>query len=349
MLSDMEATRYEQEQERHHVQQHLKHQRDVHPQRRPDSPVDRHSQTSSPSIEDMLGQVYVMNDRLDPDITCEVIEGLSIMLDHIPFAVVGSAALVYYGRVRQVSRITIACPADCARSIFGWAKASGMHRFGGDWRDSFGYKTKQGHICRVRVRPLYEESFQLFRVAKCGSDRNHSPEPAPAKIMALPSLVNEYARLFTTYQACGLTGKELSFIAFEIMWALHRIAEFGQTGSHGPNEQAFTYADTTWLLTRQFWRNFTGRFPESIELFRLAGVFVARSAGVAGTRRRCQRRWTSQMPRDDFDGADLSAEDGITSEEDSLRDMFAMLDELAETKPARATVVQPSRGRIAAV
>ncbi|OAQ97603.1 hypothetical protein LLEC1_05935 [Akanthomyces lecanii] len=167
------------------------------------------SATDDPSIEieEMLSRTYIVRDTIEPDMAREIIQGIGIMLHHIPFTVVGNAALVYYGHNRRISRITLATPEDCVLAIFRWAQTYGMHQFlGSGWDDSFGYKTEDGGLYRVRVRSLYREPFNRIRLPHPGA-HNH------AKVMTLPNIVNEYA---------GLEDKDQEFTRNEVTWILTR-------------------------------------------------------------------------------------------------------------------------------
>ncbi len=232
---------------------------------------------ASLNADDMLDRTYVVKDSIEPETTREIIQGLGAILHHIPFTIVGNAALVYYGRDRRIDRITLACPEDCVRAVFSWAQTHGMHRFqGGGWGDSFGYRTADGALYRVRVRALFQEPFNRIRLPRPRAD-NH------AKVMTLPNLVNEYARLFAAGVRRLSGGAEGVLIVADILWMLRRIAALVRADSDdADDDQAFTIAEVTWVLTREFWEPFIRIYPEAIDLFRTAGVF--RCVGLdAGT------------------------------------------------------------------
>ncbi|KAJ4164809.1 hypothetical protein LMH87_006467 [Akanthomyces muscarius] len=220
---------------------------------------------SSIEIENMLRRTYIVRDTIEPQTAHEIIQGIGIMLYHVPFTIVGNAALVYYGRDRRISRITLACPEDCMLAIFRWAQTYGMHQFvGNGWGDSFGYKTKDGGLYRVRVRSLYREPFNRIRLPQPGPDSH-------AKVMTLPNIVNEYAGLYAAGRR-RLDGVEEAIIASEILWMLRRIASLVCAGSDDKDHE-FTRTEVTWVLTRKFWEPFVREHPEAVELFRVAGVF----------------------------------------------------------------------------
>lgn len=249
LLSDLEQERHEEERRLRQAQR-----------TGPDTPG------SSIEIESMLSRTYIVRDTIKPETAREIVQGIGVMLHHVPFTIVGNAALVYYGRNRRITRITLACPEDCVLAVFRWAQTYGMHQFvGSGWGDSFGYKTEDGGLYRVRVRSLYREPFNRIRL----------PQPSPhnhAKVMTLPNIVNEYAGLYAGGRRRLPGGVEEAIIASEILWMLRRIAILVCAGSDDKDQQ-FTRDEVTWILTREFWEPFVREHPEAVELFRVAGVF----------------------------------------------------------------------------
>lgn len=232
----------------------------------------QHSRT--PSVNDMMGQVYMMEEAIHPSTTIEVLQGLGAMFEHIPFLVVGSPGLVHYGQAdRSLPHITIACPTSSRLALFSWARTKGMYRFQGTWGDSFGYKTTGGLLCRVRVRGVLHESFERLRAA--------SPlwPGDKAKVMTLPCLVNEYAALFA--RGAGPRAedswgpRERAAVARQIIWLLFRIVERKQAAEEEGerSEHEFVESEVSWVLTKEFWRPFIKEYPDAVELFRAAGVF----------------------------------------------------------------------------
>lgn len=233
-----------------------------------------HSNLSLDTMADtMLDNMYIVDEGIRPEMTRAIIKKLGVLFHHIPFTIVGGAALVYYGMERTVSRITIGCPKEYAQNLFNWARVKGMYRFQDDWKDSFGCGTTENSMYRVRVRILKEDHFNYIRAPR--RDVGES-----ATVMTLPNIINEYAGLYVA-GVRKLAGHEVSRIAEDIMWMLRRVAALRRAG-RAEHDQMFVASEISWILSGRFWLPFTQKYPESAELFRDAGVFrcVTRSPSL---------------------------------------------------------------------
>lgn len=242
--------------------------------RRAGKSADRARESQSPVVEDLASSMYALTTDIEPGMAHDVMQGLGSMLSHVPFAVVGPAALVYYGRQRNIARVSIVCPAPCVRAVFSWAATKGMRRFQDHWRDSIAYRTSDGFLCRVRVRPLEEAAFSAIRVSET------SGPGGQAKVMVLPSVVNDYARLYAR-SSHRWSHENRHVVADDILWMLRRIVASIKPG-RGRNELEFTPSEVTWILSQDFWYRFADEFPEAVDLFSGAGVFrcLNRRAGL---------------------------------------------------------------------
>jgi hypothetical protein len=221
-----------------------------------------HQQLSLPAnITPTAGRhsiVYVET-ALDRAAVCDVVDGLGKAFYHIPFAVCGVAAMVYYGYDKFIlDRVSILCPSESFDVILCWARSRDMPLLADD-PSSFGYRTAKGRVCAVRVRTQDSEDFASFGIVRLG--------PYKAPILSLPCVVNLFAKDYV-YKLDNINPGMQGRYARDIIWMLERMAHFDSP------EQRFTPKHTSWVLSRGFWLPFTLSYPEAIDAFSAAGLFI---------------------------------------------------------------------------
>ncbi|KAK3180836.1 hypothetical protein K4F52_007794 [Lecanicillium sp. MT-2017a] len=221
---------------------------------RPESPVS----LSDAGAAEVLEQLVYIDTDLDRKTVCDVVDGLGEVFDHIPFAVCGVAAMVYYGYDKfSLNRVSILCPSQSAEVILCWARSRGMPLFTGD-PNLFGFKLGDGRVCFVRVRTYSSGSFDDLGVVHLG--------PSRTPVLSIPCLVNQFAKDYIG-KLDEISPEMQRRYAKDIMWMLDRMGQLSAP------EQTFTPKHASWVLTRGFWLPFTLSFPEMIDAFSAAGLF----------------------------------------------------------------------------
>ncbi len=203
-------------------------------------------------------RVVYIDTELDRNTVCSVINGLGDAFYHIPFAVCGVAAMVYYGYDKfTLNRISILCPAESAEVILCWARSRDMPLFAKD-PTMFGYRMADGRVCFVRVRTQDSASFGELGFVHLG--------PFKTPVLTLPCLVNQFAKDYIG-KLEEIAPEMQRRYAKDIMWMLDEMAHLDEPC------QSFTPKHVCWVLSRGFWLPFTLSFPEAIDLFSAAGLF----------------------------------------------------------------------------
>ncbi|XWW95306.1 hypothetical protein V2A60_003264 [Cordyceps javanica] len=214
----------------------------------------RRLRRSTRRIENISDGGNRVKDTIQPKQTLEIIEKLGHELAHVPFNIIGRAALVYHGHHRRVSHIAMACMKGSLQAVRSWAQSKGMPILDGDdvsgW---FGYRMTDGSLCRVRVYSL--------ECTPCNQARTQTGNRS--KVMTLPNMISEYARLYTNGVRSRRHEREQSLIAYDILWML---AKFSQTSGGGDDDegdgQAFTSDDLQSIGHQDFLGPFVSMYPE---------------------------------------------------------------------------------------
>ncbi|KAH8174558.1 hypothetical protein LIA77_05977 [Sarocladium implicatum] len=209
-------------------------------------------------------------DAMSPSTVREVIGIIGRLFEHVPYAISGQAAMVYYGSQRHAStHVSILVPQASQHVARVWALAQGMHAVPFK-SDCFAVSTRDGLLRMVRIKLVKDSSFESVRTTRAG--RSH------ARIITLPGLANQVASAYIADLKSGAPVSRQSGYARDMRWVLRRIADIRL------HEHWLTPARVPDVLKREFWLPFTMSFPEIVALFEVAGLEVSDEVGVLGNR-----------------------------------------------------------------
>ncbi|KAF3060610.1 hypothetical protein CFAM422_011124 [Trichoderma lentiforme] len=190
----------------------------------------------------------------------EVIDCVGRLFDHIPYAVCGTAALIYYGyRAYSPDHVSITCPEESKEAIRCWALAKGMTPLP-DNPDGFSVRVASGRSCPVCIK-FMKNGFEQLEVVRIG--------PGQASMVTLPSIANTIARSYVFRLHSSSTDRQALYARY-LAWTLKRMAEIPPTDP----VQRLTPERARDIVNRSFWIPFTLSYPETVPLFQAAGLEI---------------------------------------------------------------------------
>ncbi|KAM0487544.1 hypothetical protein ACHAP7_002062 [Fusarium lateritium] len=183
----------------------------------------------------------------------EVIDMIALRFSHIPYAVSGLAAMVYYGYDARPYKVSIICPEHTRENQKCWAKAQGMIPIPRR-PDLWGLATADGIVHQIRVRFPYD--FEDMHALKIGS--------SAVSMLSLAGLADELARTYVNELKHSDHARQDN-LAREMVWILQRIIQVKMP------EHRLRPERIPRLTKETFWLPFSLAYPETVPLFAKAG------------------------------------------------------------------------------
>ncbi|KAF5023121.1 hypothetical protein F66182_4816 [Fusarium sp. NRRL 66182] len=198
--------------------------------------------------------VIADSDRsMNREAVCQVIDMIATRFSHIPYAVSGLAAMVYYGYDARPLKVSIVCPPHTRENQKCWAIAQGMTPMPRR-RDIYGLATSDGVMHQVRVRfPWDFEDLHALKVGASG-----------VTILSLAGLADELARTYVNELKHANLERQ-DDLAMELVWVLKRIDQTKLP------EHVLRPERTPHLVKETFWLPFSLAYPDAVHLFERAG------------------------------------------------------------------------------
>ncbi|KAM4058648.1 hypothetical protein HRG_006398 [Hirsutella rhossiliensis] len=198
-----------------------------------------------------------------------IVNAVGKLIPHLPFAVCGHAAMVYYGHpAHRPSHVSIVCPERAAAILVGWARASGL-RLSTHFPQAFyvattarrddDAETTAGVGC---VRVLSCRDFDRLGRIRRG--------PSSTPVLTLPCIADRMAGRLYAAPGAGDAAQR----AADIVWLLGRIVE------DGGEEQLLTLDKAPVFGHAAFLAPFARQHPEAVALMREAGLKVGLLPGI---------------------------------------------------------------------
>lgn len=198
--------------------------------------------------------IIILDDRsMNYEAVCEVIDMIALRFSHIPYAVSGLAAMVYYGYDARPYKVSIICPEHTRENQKCWAKALGMLQIP-KRHDIWGVATRDGMIRQIRVRFPYD--FEEMHTLKVGS--------SAVSMLSLAGLADELARTYVNELKHSDQDRQEN-LAREMVWILNRIIQC-RMPEHRLRPERIPH-----LINERFWLPFSLAYPEVVPLFAKAG------------------------------------------------------------------------------
>ncbi|KAF9776699.1 hypothetical protein IL306_005092 [Fusarium sp. DS 682] len=201
-----------------------------------------------------------LDDRsMNREAVSEVIDMIALRFSHIPYAVSGLAAMVYYGYDdARPYKVSIVCPEHTRENQKCWAIAQGMIPIPRRRHDSvWGLATSDGIIRQIRVRFPYDfNEMHALKIGTAGSN--------PVTMLSLAGLADELARTYVNELKHSDQHRQEN-LAREMIWILRRIIQC-RLPEHALRPERIPH-----LIKETFWLPFTLSYPESVPLFAKAG------------------------------------------------------------------------------
>ena len=203
---------------------------------------------------------------MSPSTVREVVGIVGRLFEHVPYAVSGQAAMVYYGSDRYApSHVSILVPQASQHVARVWALAQGMQSIPFQ-SDCFAVSTRDGSLRTVRIKLVKDSSFESVQTVRAGRSR--------ARIITLPCLVNQVAGAYIADLKSGASISRQKAYARDMRWILSRITDVHL------HEHYLSPEKVPEVLKRDFWMPFTISFPDTVNLFQFAGLEVGDEVGV---------------------------------------------------------------------
>ncbi|KAH7196634.1 uncharacterized protein B0J16DRAFT_326316 [Fusarium flagelliforme] len=198
--------------------------------------------------------IIILEDRsMNYEAVCEVIDMIALRFSHIPYAVSGLAAMVYYGYDARPYKVSIICPEHTRENQKCWAKALGMLQMP-KRQDIWGVATRDGMLRQIRVRFPYDfEQMHTLRVGSSG-----------VSMLSLAGLADELARTYVNELKHSDQDRQEN-LAKEMVWILNRIIQV-KMPEHRLKPERIPH-----LINERFWLPFSLAYPEVVPLFAKAG------------------------------------------------------------------------------
>lgn len=199
-------------------------------------------------------RTFISHDRsMNREAVSEVIDMIALRFSHIPYAVSGLAAMVYYGYDARPYKVSIICPEHTRENQKCWAKAQGMIPIPRR-SDIWGMATADGIVHQIRVRFPYD--FEDMHALKIGS--------SAVSMLSLAGLADELARTYVNELKHSDHARQDN-LAREMIWILQRIIQVRMP------EHMLTPERIPRLTKETFWLPFSLAYPETVPLFAKAG------------------------------------------------------------------------------
>jgi hypothetical protein len=201
--------------------------------------------------------IFFSDDRsMNREAVSEVVDMIALRFSHIPYAVSGLAAMVYYGYEARPYKVSIVCPEHTRENQKCWAKAQGMIPIPRQ-RHVWGVATSDGIIQQIRVRFPYDfNEMHALKIGTAGSN--------PVTMLSLAGLADELARTYVNELKHSDHDRQEN-LAHEMIWILRRIIQC-RLPEHALRPERIPH-----LIRETFWLPFTLSYPESVPLFAKAG------------------------------------------------------------------------------
>ncbi|CEF72782.1 hypothetical protein FGSG_00782 [Fusarium graminearum PH-1] len=197
--------------------------------------------------------IILDNRSMNYEAVCEVIDMIALRFSHIPYAVSGMAAMVYYGYDARPYKVSMLCPEHTRENQKCWAKALGMLPIP-KRHDIWGVSTSDGMLRQIRVRFPYD--FEEMHVLKVGN--------SAVSMLSLAGLADELARTYVNELKHSDQDRQEN-LANEMVWILNRIIQCRMT-EHMLRPERIPH-----LIQERFWVPFSLAYPEVVPLFAKAG------------------------------------------------------------------------------
>ncbi|RGP74880.1 hypothetical protein FLONG3_5992 [Fusarium longipes] len=198
--------------------------------------------------------IIILEDRsMNYEAVCEVVDMIALRFSHIPYAVSGLAAMVYYGYDARPYKVSIICPEHTRENQKCWAKALGMLPIP-KRHDIWGVATRDGMLRQIRVRFPYD--FEEMHTLKVGS--------SAVSMLSLAGLADELARTYVNELKHSDQDRQEN-LAREMVWILNRIIQC-RMPEHRLKPERIPH-----LINERFWLPFSLAYPEVVPLFAKAG------------------------------------------------------------------------------
>ncbi|KAF4945563.1 hypothetical protein FGADI_11819 [Fusarium gaditjirri] len=203
--------------------------------------------------------IFLSDDRsMNREAVSEVVDMIALRFSHIPYAVSGLAAMVYYGYEARPYRVSIVCPEHTRENQKCWAKAQGMIPIPiPRQRHVWGVATSDGVVQQIRVRFPYDfNEMHALKIGTAGSN--------PVSMLSLAGLADELARTYVN-ELKHSDHERQENLAHEMIWILKRIIQC-RLPEHALRPERIPH-----LIRETFWLPFALSYPESVPLFAKAG------------------------------------------------------------------------------
>ncbi|KAF5685210.1 hypothetical protein FDENT_6353 [Fusarium denticulatum] len=201
--------------------------------------------------------IFLSDDRsMNREAVSEVVDMIAQRFSHIPYAVSGLAAMVYYGYEARPYRVSIVCPEHTRENQKCWARAQGMIPIPRQ-RHVWGVATSDGIVQQIRVRFPYDfNEMHALKIGTAGS--------VPVSMLSLAGLADELARTYVNELKHSDHDRQEN-LAHEMVWILKRIIQC-RLPEHALRPERIPH-----LIRETFWLPFTLSYPETVPLFAKAG------------------------------------------------------------------------------
>ncbi|KAF5601041.1 acetylxylan esterase precursor [Fusarium pseudoanthophilum] len=201
--------------------------------------------------------IFLSDDRsMNREAVSEVVDMIAQRFSHIPYAVSGLAAMVYYGYEARPYRVSIVCPEHTRENQKCWARAQGMIPIPRQ-RHVWGVATSDGILQQIRVRFPYDfNEMHALKIGTAGS--------LPVSMLSLAGLADELARTYVNELKHSDHDRQEN-LAHEMIWILRRIIQC-RLPEHALRPERIPH-----LIRETFWLPFTLSYPETVPLFAKAG------------------------------------------------------------------------------
>ncbi|KAK4094598.1 hypothetical protein Purlil1_1203 [Purpureocillium lilacinum] len=216
----------------------------------------------------------------------EVIATIGQLFPHIPYAVCGHSAMMWYGDtpLKRPAHVSLVCPPDSLAPLLRWAVAKGLplcDRWESNGNDNcnggtgggegvgFCVPTAADGIPRpVRVRP-YDGFFTTLRALP-------AKDAFGACILTLPCLADAVATDYVRALGGG-DYRAIVLRAGDVFWLLRKMAAL----KGGDERQALTPERAPMFASARFLQPFTASHVYSVDLLHRAGLDLSKVPGLA--------------------------------------------------------------------
>ncbi|KAG9258208.1 uncharacterized protein F5Z01DRAFT_670858 [Emericellopsis atlantica] len=191
---------------------------------------------------------------MELQVVVELVGTIARVFSHIPYAVVGLAAMVCHGLPgAKPSRIVLACPGHAKDVVRGWAIAQGLRS--GHAPNLFSVMSSDGKMRVVEIGYI-ECGFEALAITHMGADQ--------AKVLSLATIANLIATAYVRELTIAtINHHRQDTHANDLRWVLCAMIERGER---------LSYPLVGSVMTLEFWVPFTTAYPDTVGLFADAGL-----------------------------------------------------------------------------